>query len=90
MSRSPDERLLDAVPDQLLTGTVLTVNTTACTATVRLPSVDDLPHGPASYTPIALGDGDATVVHHPRRGTRCLVVEDTEDRMWIPIWSLTT
>lgn len=73
---------------RLLPAVVQSVDPAVCTAMVRLPSIDGELHGPAPYTPIALGDGDTTIVHHPKRGARGLVVEDVDDGMWLAQWDL--
>lgn len=89
MSRTADQRLLDAATPAGQPGIVLAVDQARCTVTVRLPRIDDGPHGPAPYSPVpVLVDGEVTV-RHPTRGTRCLVIEDADDRMWVPVWALT-
>jgi hypothetical protein len=90
MARSADQRLLDQVPPAGQPGVVLTVDPVRCTVTVRLPRVGGGPHGPMPYAPVPVPVGGEVTVRHPARGTRCLVIEDADDRMWVPVWALTT
>jgi hypothetical protein len=85
-----DRHLSDLSQPRGVAAIVATVNTAARTVTVKVRGWDDgaETHGPAPYMPHPEGGEDA--VTHPVRGTRCLLYEDDQGGLWVPVWRYTT